>query len=48
MACICLADLEFDEWALAAWPPVCDAVIDTMVTPVTSGRAEGDGAESST
>jgi CubicO group peptidase (beta-lactamase class C family) len=26
-ACACLTDLEFDEWALAAWPPLADAVL---------------------
>jgi CubicO group peptidase (beta-lactamase class C family) len=25
-ACVCLTDREFGPWALAAWPPVCDAV----------------------
>lgn len=27
VACICLTDRPFDAWALAAWPPLCDAVI---------------------
>ena len=26
-ACVCLTDLEFAEWALAAWPPLADAVV---------------------
>jgi len=26
-ACACLTDLEFAEWALAAWPPLADAVL---------------------
>ena len=28
LACICLTDLDFGEWARAAWPPLCDAVIE--------------------
>lgn len=32
VACVALADREFDEWALAAWPPFCDAVIDETAT----------------
>ena len=27
LGCVCLADREFDEWALAAWPPFCDALV---------------------
>jgi CubicO group peptidase (beta-lactamase class C family) len=27
VACACLTDLEFDEWALAAWPLLADAVL---------------------
>jgi CubicO group peptidase (beta-lactamase class C family) len=27
VACACLTDLEFGEWALAAWPPLADAVL---------------------
>ncbi len=27
LACACLTDLEFAEWALAAWPPLADAVL---------------------
>jgi CubicO group peptidase (beta-lactamase class C family) len=27
VACACLTDLEFDEWALAAWPPLADAIL---------------------
>jgi CubicO group peptidase (beta-lactamase class C family) len=27
VACACLTDLEFAEWALAAWPPLADAVL---------------------
>ena len=26
-ACACLADLEFGDWALAAWPPLADAIL---------------------
>jgi CubicO group peptidase (beta-lactamase class C family) len=27
VACACLTDLEFDDWALVAWPPLADAVL---------------------
>jgi CubicO group peptidase (beta-lactamase class C family) len=27
VACACLTDLEFDDWALAAWPPLADAIL---------------------
>jgi CubicO group peptidase (beta-lactamase class C family) len=27
VACACLTDLEFDEWALAAWPPLAYAIL---------------------
>jgi CubicO group peptidase (beta-lactamase class C family) len=27
VACACLTDLEFDEWAVEAWPPFADAVL---------------------
>jgi CubicO group peptidase (beta-lactamase class C family) len=27
VACACLTDLEFAEWALSAWPPLADAVL---------------------
>ena len=27
VACVVLADREFDDWAMAAWPPFCDAVL---------------------
>ncbi|HXV57895.1 MAG TPA: serine hydrolase domain-containing protein [Gaiellaceae bacterium] len=27
IACACLTDLEFDDWALAAWPSLADAVL---------------------
>jgi CubicO group peptidase (beta-lactamase class C family) len=27
LACACLTDLEFDEWAVAAWPPLADAIL---------------------
>ena len=27
VALVCLADLEFGDWALAAWPPLSDAVL---------------------
>ncbi len=29
-ACACLTDLEFDEWALAAWPPLSDAILEAL------------------
>jgi CubicO group peptidase (beta-lactamase class C family) len=29
-ACACLTDLEFGEWALAAWPALSDAVLDEV------------------
>ncbi len=29
LACVCLTNRAFDTWALEAWPPLCDAVIDT-------------------
>ena len=29
-ACACLTDLEFGEWALAAWPPLADAVLSEL------------------
>jgi CubicO group peptidase (beta-lactamase class C family) len=29
-ALACLTDLEFDEWALAAWPPLADAVLEEL------------------
>jgi CubicO group peptidase (beta-lactamase class C family) len=29
-ACACLTDLEFDEWALAAWPPLADAILEEL------------------
>jgi CubicO group peptidase (beta-lactamase class C family) len=29
-ACACLTDLEFGEWALAAWPPLSDAILDEV------------------
>ncbi|HST26053.1 MAG TPA: serine hydrolase domain-containing protein [Gaiellaceae bacterium] len=28
VACVCLTDREFDPWALEAWPPFSDAVLD--------------------
>ena len=27
LACACLTDREFDDWALEAWPPLADAVL---------------------
>ena len=33
VGCVCLADREFDEWALAAWPPFCDALIAEATSP---------------
>ena len=30
VACACLTDLEFDEWALAAWPALADAVLSEL------------------
>lgn len=29
-ACACLTDLEFGEWALAAWPPLADKILDEL------------------
>jgi CubicO group peptidase (beta-lactamase class C family) len=29
-ACACLTDLEFDKWALAAWPRLSDAVLEAL------------------
>jgi CubicO group peptidase (beta-lactamase class C family) len=29
-ACACLTDLGFDEWALAAWPPLSDAILEAL------------------
>jgi CubicO group peptidase (beta-lactamase class C family) len=29
-ACACLTDLEFDEWALVAWPRLSDAVLEAL------------------
>ena len=29
-ACACLTDLEFGEWAIAAWPPLSDAVLEEL------------------
>jgi CubicO group peptidase (beta-lactamase class C family) len=28
LACVCLTGREFGRWALRAWPPLCDAVVD--------------------
>ena len=28
IACVCLTDREFGDWALDAWPRLCDAVLD--------------------
>ena len=28
LACVVLTDTEFDDWAIAAWPPLSDAVLD--------------------
>ena len=30
VACACLTDREFDDWALEAWPPLADAVLDEL------------------
>jgi CubicO group peptidase (beta-lactamase class C family) len=30
VALVCLTDREFDDWALEAWPPFSDAVIDSQ------------------
>ncbi len=32
VACTCLTDLEFGEWALAAWPPFSDAILAELAT----------------
>ncbi|MGH3023056.1 MAG: serine hydrolase domain-containing protein [Gaiellaceae bacterium] len=29
-ACACLTDLEFGDWALTAWPPLADAVLEEL------------------
>jgi CubicO group peptidase (beta-lactamase class C family) len=29
-ACACLTDLEFGDWALAAWPALSDAILDEL------------------
>jgi CubicO group peptidase (beta-lactamase class C family) len=29
-ACACLTDLEFDDWALGAWPPLSDAILEAL------------------
>ncbi len=29
-ACIALTDRDFGEWAIDAWPPYCDAVVDEL------------------
>jgi CubicO group peptidase (beta-lactamase class C family) len=29
-ACACLTDLDFDDWALAAWPPLSDAILEAL------------------
>jgi len=33
VACICLTDREFGPWALEAWPPLSDAVLDEVRGP---------------
>lgn len=32
VACACLTDLEFGDWALEAWPPLADAVLGELAT----------------
>jgi len=29
LACACLTDREFDDWALEAWPRLSDAVLES-------------------
>jgi CubicO group peptidase (beta-lactamase class C family) len=29
LAAVCVTDRDFGEWALAAWPPLCDAIVRT-------------------
>ncbi|MFI7586233.1 serine hydrolase domain-containing protein [Spongisporangium articulatum] len=48
VAAVCLSDLDFGEWARAAWPPLCDAVIEQFATPVPSARAGGDAGDATT
>lgn len=52
LACICLTDLPFGDWAKVAWPALCDAVVAAHSSPAVSsatpGRAEADATESST
>ena len=46
VGCACLTDLEFAEWALAAWPSLADAVLAEIARaePSTgSGRPEPHG-----
>jgi len=48
VALVCLTDREFDDWALEAWPPFSDAVIDSQrggdVDSVRAASAEEDSA----
>jgi CubicO group peptidase (beta-lactamase class C family) len=30
LAAICLTDRDFGEWALAAWPPLCDGIVTEL------------------
>jgi len=32
LACACLTDLEFADWALAAWPPLADEILSELAT----------------
>jgi CubicO group peptidase (beta-lactamase class C family) len=36
LACACLTDRAFDDWALTAWPRFSDAVLDDAVLDATS------------
>jgi CubicO group peptidase (beta-lactamase class C family) len=40
LACVCLADLDFGDWAKAAWPALTDAVLTEYNKP--AARATGD------
>lgn len=40
LACICLTDRPFDAWAMRAWPPLCDQVIETYSGSGAKSRGE--------
>jgi CubicO group peptidase (beta-lactamase class C family) len=41
VALVCLTDREFDDWALRAWPPFSDAVIDSQRRGKPAAKARG-------